>query len=275
MTRKILIIDDSRLVLKLSERQLKDAGYEVETAIDMSEVTDRLFSAKFDLILMDINMPEADGDKLAQLLRDKYEVSTPIILISDIPENELIERAQKAGVVGFISKKWGLNRLVEEVEQFFDATDAFRVSKPVAVEFGGEEANDKRILLIDTNKLVRKTARGVLIESGFEVIDATDIETIKGKIQSTPPDLILIDVDLQGSDLEGDMLVDYLVKNLKFNQPIVFFSKTPVEELKFLAEQTGAAGYISKNWPLSELATEVKKFLGLIDEKPKGSAVKN
>ena len=270
MAQKILIIDDSKLVLKLSSKQLKDAGYEVETAINMEEVTDRLFSGKFDLILMDVDMPETAGDKLAKILKDKYEVTTPIILVSDIPENELIERAQSSGVIGFISKKWGIKKMGEEVGQFFESTDTFRVSQPVGIELGGDEVTGKRILLIDTNKFFRKVARAALMEGGFEVIDATDIETIKGRIQSATPDIILIDVELEDADLEGDMLVDYLVNNLKFAEPIVFFSKTSEEELRFLAEQTGAKGYISKKWKIENLSAEVKKYLGLIDEKPRG-----
>jgi DNA-binding response OmpR family regulator len=69
----------------------------------------------FDLILMDVQMPELYGDDVASVLRNERKVTTPIYLFSSLAPHELAERAQAAGVDGFIHKGEGLDHLLDRV----------------------------------------------------------------------------------------------------------------------------------------------------------------
>ena len=71
----------------------------------------------FDLILMDVQMPELYGDDVANVLRNVRAVRTPIYLFSTLPDEELQERVADARVDGFISKGRGAEHLVAEVRK--------------------------------------------------------------------------------------------------------------------------------------------------------------
>jgi CheY-like chemotaxis protein len=116
MTKRILIIDDSPIILAAAEHALVMAGYEVETREGVEDLVSRT-TAGFDLILIDVQMPELFGDDVAAVLRHQREVQTPIYLFSTLPAHELGERAKEAGINGFISKDIGVGHLVAEVNK--------------------------------------------------------------------------------------------------------------------------------------------------------------
>lgn len=113
MAKRILIVDDSPLILATARHALLDAGYDVETRTGVEDLVGNSTQG-FDLILMDVQMPELYGDDVAAVLRDQRDLTTPICLYSALPPEELEERAKEAGV-RFISKQTGVAHLVTEV----------------------------------------------------------------------------------------------------------------------------------------------------------------
>lgn len=112
MSHKILIIDDSPLVLELTRHALMDEGFDVSVATTLDEFEALRVAQPPDLILVDVQMPEAFGDDLTALLRGAYSVKVPIFLLSSLGDDELAERAKAAEATGFISKRAGLEKLV-------------------------------------------------------------------------------------------------------------------------------------------------------------------
>ena len=109
--KRILIVDDSPIVLAAARHVLATAGFEVEARSSVGE------PGGFDLILMDVQMPECSGDELAGELRRDRALATPIYLFSTWPADELATRARAAALDGFISKQQGLDHLVKEVRR--------------------------------------------------------------------------------------------------------------------------------------------------------------
>lgn len=112
--RRVLLVDDSPLFLEIVKTALEDAGYSVLCADSLSEV-ERLTSARPDLVLMDVQMPEAFGDDVAMVMRGMRGVKVPIYLLSSLDTDELSRRAAEAEVDGFISKNAGIEHLIERV----------------------------------------------------------------------------------------------------------------------------------------------------------------
>jgi CheY-like chemotaxis protein len=112
--KHILIVDDSPIVLEAARHALVSAGYQVETRSGVEDLGAR-GSGNFDLILIDVQMPELYGDDVASVMRNDREVKTPIYLFSTLSDDELRERVRAAGIDGFISKDEGLEHLVAEV----------------------------------------------------------------------------------------------------------------------------------------------------------------
>lgn len=116
MPKRILIVDDSPVILAASKHALGEAGFEVETRSGIDELGDQGADG-FDLILMDVQMPELFGDDVAAVLKLERSVKTPIYLFSTIPEPELRERAREARADGYISKSEGVVHLVDRVRR--------------------------------------------------------------------------------------------------------------------------------------------------------------
>ena len=87
--KKVLIVDDDADIAVLLERALKAKGYEVMTAQDGWEALKQIQTYLPDLILADLMMPNFDGWRLSQKLRDKELFrKIPIILLSALVEKE-------------------------------------------------------------------------------------------------------------------------------------------------------------------------------------------
>jgi DNA-binding response OmpR family regulator len=116
MPKRILIVDDSPIILAASQHALVTAGFDVETRVGIDELGDKGCDG-FDLILMDIQMPELYGDDVAAVLKHERDVRTPIYLFSTLPEEELATRAGAARVDGYICKAEGVEHLVDRVRE--------------------------------------------------------------------------------------------------------------------------------------------------------------
>ena len=116
--KKILVFDDSPLVLAVTRVALERAGFSVHTAADLSAFEEARDAASPDLILVDVQMPEAFGDDVASTLRGARGVRVPILLVSNLDEGELERRALEAEVDGWVSKRSGLPELVRRVKEY-------------------------------------------------------------------------------------------------------------------------------------------------------------
>jgi len=118
MTQKrILIVDDSELVLAMAKDALEAAGYEVFTASSGIEANSYIFSPrKPDLIILDVMLPMLDGNKKAKLLREKeFSREIPILLLSSKSEEELRHMVAESGADGFIRKPFTNEGIVARI----------------------------------------------------------------------------------------------------------------------------------------------------------------
>jgi DNA-binding response OmpR family regulator len=124
--RKILLIDDSPLILAVTQAFLQKEGYEVATAmtLDVFEAERRRMMP--DLIIVDIQMPEIFGDDLASTLRGAYAEPAPIVFLSSLDEEELEQRAREADARAWVTKKSGMTALVAKVREIFEETEKTR-----------------------------------------------------------------------------------------------------------------------------------------------------
>jgi CheY-like chemotaxis protein len=115
--KQVLLVDDSALVLEVMRSALVAAGYEVLIANNLTQLEEVRQRSRPDLVLMDVQMPEAFGDDVAMVLRAAREVEAPIYLLSTLDEADLRRRAREAEIDGFISKQLGAPAIVKRVEQ--------------------------------------------------------------------------------------------------------------------------------------------------------------
>lgn len=119
MKRNILIIDDSESIREAISLALSGAGYAVEKACDGKEGIDKLnASAKVDLIITDLNMPNMDGIGVVQEVRKSATYRyLPILILTTESQNEKRMEARKAGATGWIIKPFSSDKLVQVIQK--------------------------------------------------------------------------------------------------------------------------------------------------------------
>lgn len=115
--KQVLLVDDSAIVLEVMRSALAAAGYDVLIANNLTQLEEVRQRNRPDLVLMDVQMPEAFGDDVAMVLRAAREVEAPIYLLSTLDEADLRRRAREAEIDGFISKQLGAPAIVKRVEE--------------------------------------------------------------------------------------------------------------------------------------------------------------
>lgn len=121
--KRILVVDDSEIVLVMAREALESGGFEVVTALSAREVDAFIASQRIpDLIIMDVMLPGLEGDKKARMLKDnKLTRSIPILLLSSKPDVELQRLTIESGADGFIRKPFGHQMLVAKVREVVKA----------------------------------------------------------------------------------------------------------------------------------------------------------
>jgi len=124
--RKILLIDDSPLILAVTRAALESAGYQVATAENLEAFEEQRRREPPDLIIVDIQMPEIFGDDLASTLRNAYGEPAPIVLLSSLDEEELARRAAESGAHAWVTKRAGMPALLTKLQEIFEASGKTR-----------------------------------------------------------------------------------------------------------------------------------------------------
>jgi two-component system sensor histidine kinase/response regulator len=112
----ILVIDDEEGIRKGCTRVLRPAGYTVETATGFRDGLEKIRAGQFDLILLDVMMPDGKGIDLLEPIRER-DPEAIAILITGYATVELAVDAIKRGAYDFISKPFSGQLLVMTVQQ--------------------------------------------------------------------------------------------------------------------------------------------------------------
>lgn len=114
---RILLVEDNEMNRDMLSRRLTRKGYDVEMAVDGQQGIDMAKAGKYDLILMDMSLPEVDGWEATRRLREDPAMSTvPIIALTAHAMSGDREKALEAGCNDYDTKPIELPRLLSKIE---------------------------------------------------------------------------------------------------------------------------------------------------------------
>ena len=117
--KKVLIAEDSSVIQNLTRRILQIQNYQIFSAKNGKRVLEMLEKEDFDIILMDINMPQMDGMECAQKIRaldDANKAQIPIVAITGNAQNYTMEEFKNVGINDYLQKPLNFDILVETVK---------------------------------------------------------------------------------------------------------------------------------------------------------------
>jgi CheY-like chemotaxis protein len=115
-SRRILVVDDDPASNELVAYYLKSLGYNVAIAADGSRALNMDLGDDIELIILDVHLPQYDGDEILLMLRERHP-SRPVkvLALTADESNDARESMQSAGADGFLTKPIDLDLLRDEV----------------------------------------------------------------------------------------------------------------------------------------------------------------
>jgi two-component system chemotaxis response regulator CheY len=105
MNRRALVIEDDPVVRRLEESLLIGEGYEVESAVDGKTALERLATQKYDVIVLDVGLPDTDGYDIARRLPTlEPNRDTPLVVITGSTDPAARRKGFAAGAAVFMAK---------------------------------------------------------------------------------------------------------------------------------------------------------------------------
>ncbi len=196
---KVLVVDDEKNLTSALELFLGDAGYVVHVANDGQKAKELIVDYRYDLVLLDLNMPGIDGIRVAQFLKQKWP-TLPIIVITGY-KGEYEDKLKELNIHEHVmDKPLGLLDLAKKMKQILGPLQQVDSSK--AVTDGIPKA---KLLFIEHHDAVYMSLFSPyfneLKKSGkvnYELVFSEDNANASTLVRVYQPDIILLNTDAMG-----------------------------------------------------------------------------
>jgi CheY-like chemotaxis protein len=121
----IVLAEDNTFNANIARRFITGWGAQLEVVVDGRQALEFVSRRKYDLILMDIQMPELDGFACTRKIRKHFK-DVPILAITASPKNEIIQEILACGMNDFVSKPFKPNELRNKLLEYLQGADPNR-----------------------------------------------------------------------------------------------------------------------------------------------------
>lgn len=273
--RKILVVDDNKLNLKVAVKLLQPYKCVVETCESGFGCIDKITSGnKYDIILLDDMMPKMRGSETLTRLKADPKFNIPVVALTANAIQGMREQYMLLGFDDYLAKpidKKELNRILNKyvlknalVEENDKSTKTVE-EKPTISESPMEENinfqdyTGKKILIVDDNKLNVKVATKIMNPYHFEIDSAYSGLECLNKVKNTKYDIIFMDYMMPNMD--GIETFKQLHEDPSFKTPVISLTADAVVGAKDKFINAGFNGYVSKPIDKKMLDDAINKAL--------------
>jgi DNA-binding response OmpR family regulator len=132
VSASVLVIDDDPLVSQFVDLVLTQAGYQVSLASTPETGLKALRQTRWDLVLLDIQMPGMSGIHLLKMLRQYQRLKVPVVMMTSRGDIETVRTASHAGANGYVVKPFTPEGLLSRIEAVLGKRDHAPSAKPAA-----------------------------------------------------------------------------------------------------------------------------------------------
>ena len=116
--RQILIVEDDKLLNKTLAYNLRSNGYNISSAFNAQTASEKLQTIEYDLVLLDINLPDGNGYELCRLIKPDYPQTLIIFLTANDQESDQLH-GYEVGAVDYITKPFSIIALQKKISAMF------------------------------------------------------------------------------------------------------------------------------------------------------------
>lgn len=128
--KRILIVEDDNLLNKTLAYNLASDGYDITSALNARTAANKLTVSEYDLVLLDINLPDGNGYDLCKLIKPEYPDTMVIFLTANDQESDQI-RGYEVGAVDYITKPFSIGALQRKISAMFAMLEHHRPAKDI------------------------------------------------------------------------------------------------------------------------------------------------
>jgi len=157
---KILVVDDEQLLVKGMKFNLENEGYTVETAYDGATAIDMAKSGGFDLIILDLMMPQVDG--LTACMRIREFSNVPIIMLTARSEDADKIIGLESGADDYITKPFNILELKARIRALLRRANAApqqKQTETLLLTAGGITLDPEQRVAVKNGEIVELTAK--------------------------------------------------------------------------------------------------------------------
>jgi len=238
----LLVVDDNEMNRELLQRRLEAFGHLVSVAEDGRRALERLTIEQYDLVLLDIMMPDVDGYEVLKAMRaDPKHKSTPVMMVTAVNDMENVVRCINMGANDYVAKPFDPSVLKIRVTKLLDK----RVRAAAGERESALGAAPGSILVVDDSEMNREVISAQLTRMGYRVVQAESGEAGLAVVKQVKPDTILLDVMMPG--LDGVEVLQRLKSDPETKSiPVVMLSANDDPQMIAACTSAGAVDYIVK-----------------------------
>lgn len=238
---KILIVEDEKVSKKLADSILTKNGYETLLAGSVQEAIDKIETGeKISLIILDIELPDADGFSLLVYLKSKRLLAKmPVIMCSTAEDKSSVMQSISLGAVGFIKKPIKSDTLLIKVKEIITKTY-------------------KTILIVDDEKIIRQLLRSTLEREGYNTVTVESGDDALKILESQHINAVMSDIQMEG--MSGLDLLK-VIKSKYDGVPVMMITGHANKYSKSDLNTAGADEYIIKPFKNFEILKAVQNIL--------------
>lgn len=268
---RILFVEDDPFISEIYTKKFESSGFEVTPALTGRDALKKAREGKFDLVMLDMVIPELSGMEVLRELRTnkEYDPSIKVVIFSNLSGPQERQEATNAGANGFISKTdFTPSQVVSEVQRYLDQfasqeknAERNQVASIVPPSDKNEGSNSKRILLIEDEPVFVEMFSKALLDAGYSVTTERDGQKGFNRIQNETFDLIITDHLLPS--VSGREIIEKLRSDERFVALPIFLLTASLEEEEVRAMQESGAvnrSFLKTQITPTELATVVNDF---------------
>lgn len=251
--QRVLVVDDDPAMALLIEAVLESVGATAHIAGTGAEAEAALLHASFQLIVLDLQLPDTDGRSLLLRLKDQPTTARiPVAILSASATSAVKSECYAIGADAFFAKPI-------DPQEFAQGMAALLRRKPGAPA-SAPANDDRRVVLVEDDELAASLIKHRLSRDGFEVVHYADGNSAVELTAAQKPLLIILDVKIPG--LDGFEVLRRLREQASLRDiPIVMLTALGNERDVVRAFDLGAADYMTKPFSPAELLARVRRLI--------------
>ena len=256
--KKILIVEDSKFINNVIKDELNALNYSCYQAFDFKRAELFLNKITFDLIVLDLHLPDGEGYELISQIHSLTD--TKVVVLTGNTEKQLREELFHHGILDYIIKDKNFSYAIKELHKILEHLDI---------------PKSENILVIDDSSFICKQIKMILLPRNYNVTIAKTAKEGLDKLYHGNFDLVTLDMELP--DMHGTEVLKKIKEDKNYlDLPVIVLSGITDPDVIRKLYKKGASDFIRKPFIVEEFALKVdlwcdyrKKHLEALEQKDK------